>query len=181
MFKKIQSQDGITLIEMLVAVSIFAVTIVVLSNIFILILNGQRKAIASKNIQENIRYAFEMMAKEIRMAHVNQDQYNTKKCENMEAGRVYQSINSNTELLFKNYKDECVSYSLEDGRIKINRNGLDGYITSRQVQISDLKFLVTDDYKNRQSAVTLKMKIRAYVNKRYEEMNVQTSISSRYY
>lgn len=170
------------MIEMIVAVSIFAITVVSLTEIFTLMLNGQRSAIASRNLQENMRYAFEVMAKEVRMAHVNASWHNVIFCPNITDGKIYESGGINgTELRFKNYHNECTVYSLDNGRIKIERDGIWGYITPDEISVSGLKFLVTDNYSTRQSFVTMKMDIETVGMKNNQNMTIQTSLSSRYY
>ena len=169
------------MIEMIVAVSIFAITVVSLTEIFTLMLNGQRSAIASRNLQENIRYAFEVMAKEVRMARINAVWHDVSSCDNITVGKIYESYSNGAELRFKNYHNECTVYSLEDGRIKIERDGVYGYITPDEIRVSDLEFLVTDNYTTRQSFVTMKMDIETVGIKNNQNMTMQTSLSSRYY
>ena len=67
-FKKIKNNLGVTLIELIVAVALFSVTILSAMQIFQMVVEGQRSAIAAQSVQESMRYAFEIMSKEIRMA-----------------------------------------------------------------------------------------------------------------
>lgn len=67
-----KSRAGFTLIEIIVAVAIFALVVVVVLEIFLASLNGQRKAFLLQEAQENSRYILESMTKEIRMSTVHQ-------------------------------------------------------------------------------------------------------------
>lgn len=58
--------SGFTLVEMLVSLAVFAVVIVLNLAIVFSISNAQKKAIALQNAEDNVRFAFESMAKEIR-------------------------------------------------------------------------------------------------------------------
>ena len=62
---------GYTLIELLVALSIFVIVVIVVLGLFSMAIKGQRKIIAQQNVQENARFLLEFMAKEIRMSTIN--------------------------------------------------------------------------------------------------------------
>ena len=68
MKKARNKQKGTTLIEMIVAVAIFATSVLTATQIFQIGIQGQRKSMAAQNIQESMRYAFEVMDKEMRSA-----------------------------------------------------------------------------------------------------------------
>ena len=106
MFKNIrQNKKGVTLLEITVAVAIFSVVMLSATEIFRMVIEGQRNAIASQNVQESMRYAFETMAKEIRTAIASNDD-----CEslfNPPAGATNKVFNTATNsegdiLYFKN-------------------------------------------------------------------------------
>lgn len=61
------TEKGFSLIELSVAIGIFAVVVTITSSTFITSLKGQQKAITAQNVADNARYAMEIMAKEIRM------------------------------------------------------------------------------------------------------------------
>lgn len=64
--KNLSLSLGFTLIEMMVAMTLFSVVIILNVSIISLVSNAQKKAIALQNAEDNIRFAFEAMAKEIR-------------------------------------------------------------------------------------------------------------------
>lgn len=189
-FKKIIfNKKGITLLEVIVAVALFAVTIISITEIFVLVLDGQRNAIASRNIQENIRYAFEMMSKEMRMARLDSGTCdNTIDNLDVDDNKIYDDDGAGTYLKFKNNHNQCVKYSLETdangiGRIRVDRDLNWGYLTPDDISISNLEFLVYDNYYQYQSLLTFKMIINTVGGKikHQQEMKIQTSISSRFY
>jgi len=184
--KLIKNKQGITLLELVVAISLFSVVIISATQIFKMVIEGQRNAIASQNIQESMRYAFEAMSKEIRMAQ--EDVGGPGQCPSVNNGKVYDT-SDNEQLYFKNQYDDCVSYYLEDdingiSRLTIDRDLVPAYVTPDDIIVSDLKFSVYDDGDTDviQSIVTIKMKIKAVGKAMHEqEMTMQTTISSRYY
>ncbi|MCX6800202.1 MAG: prepilin-type N-terminal cleavage/methylation domain-containing protein [Candidatus Falkowbacteria bacterium] len=190
-----KDNKGITLMEMLVAIAIFSVTIVSVTQIFILVLDGQQNALAARNIQENMRYAFEIMSKELRMARINTSTYlDPNVCPDMSVGRVYdngQFADTSAGLLrVRNYHDECVKYYLEDGRIKVDRDGVSAFLTPNEIRVNRLEFVVKDGHTGghpsidgNQSLVITNMDIETQGTKvkHHQTMKIQTAISSRYY
>ncbi|MFH1822646.1 MAG: prepilin-type N-terminal cleavage/methylation domain-containing protein [Patescibacteria group bacterium] len=182
MIKKIlTNKKGVTLIELLVAVTLFAIIILSATQIFNMVVEGQRSAIASQNIQESMRFAFEMMSKEIRMAQKDGvGVYDT--CPLVGENKIYDSNVPNTELYFKNYHDECVIYYVDAGYLMIQRNGEIAATTPGAIRISNLKFYIVDNIGNEQSQVTIKMDIEATGKELHKQtMKMQTTVSSRYY
>ena len=173
-----KNNSGTTLLEIMVSVALFAVAVISVVEIFTFVLNSQRVAIASRNINENMLYAFEVMNKEMRMAHINVDG-----CANVGTNKVYNTSINKDQLFFKNYHNECVRYYLDNDRIKVDKNLNSGYLTPDEIQVSNLKFIVEDNYHVQQSKVTMKMDVETIGGhaKNREKMKIQTTISSRYY
>jgi Tfp pilus assembly protein PilW len=165
----LKNKQGQSLMEMIVAVALFSVVRLIVVSIFQTVLTAQRSAITTSNIQENLRYAFETMSKEIRMAQKSD-------C-SIGSGNVYTIANN--ALYFKNQYGECVSYSLDNNRIKLDRNGNQAYITPEAVKISNLKFLVASSVQPR---VTIMADIAVPAKSGVgQTIKIQTTISSRQY
>ena len=60
------TNKGFTLLEMLIALSIFTIAIFIIMATLFAITNVQKKIIALQSAQDNLRFAFESMTKEIR-------------------------------------------------------------------------------------------------------------------
>lgn len=173
---KIKNKKGFTIIELLVAISIFVTMILSITEIFAKVNEGQRHAIAAQNIQESMRYAFEVIAKEIRMAKLDQ----SGTC--IGTGKLYEENVDGTTLKFLNYRDECVTYYLEDDILKVDRNTNIANASPVAVRVSNLIFSSVDFGGIVQPRVTIKMEIEA-VGKEIDKQKtiLQTTISSRYY
>ena len=174
-------KQGVTLVEVLISITLFAVIMISASQIFKMNIESQRSAIASQSVQENLKYFLEVMSKEVRTA-----QKDAGVCANVGDTEVYTTNAGTDELYFKNVDGVCVKYSLElnDGiyRFKVERGAVSGYITAHDVSITNLKFVVDDSITTTQSLVTIKFD--AEVTKQGEHkspMKLQTTISSRYY
>src|SRR5436190_24402116 len=69
MINKSHKQSGFTLIELIVSVGIFAMLLIVITGIVARYFAAERIAIAQQNLQEDVRFAVEMMAREIRTSY----------------------------------------------------------------------------------------------------------------
>jgi len=181
MLKKIiESQKGYSLFEMVVAVGIFAVVSVSAVGIFQTVVDGQRNAIAAQNIQENFRYALEVMSKELRNAQKDNGVCNTSPI-NVANSAVYDQNSAAGDIIFKNKYGQCVRYYLSGQRIAIRRDLVIDYITPPEIVINSLTFNLNISPTDQPS---VNFVINGYVagkSLNRQEMRVETSISSRYY
>jgi prepilin-type N-terminal cleavage/methylation domain-containing protein len=179
--------SGFTLVEAMVSVAIFAILMVSATDIFLSIVRSQRNTLSSKNAQEAVNYALEIMSKELRMAKVDNGYCGA-------AQKVYAVFDENGQLVesgdgltikFRNYEDKCVVYELDNpsGRLKVTRDGSWAYMTPANITISNLSFYIQhSDIQIGQPIITVRF-ILSYFNSEtgQQTMQVQTSISSRSY
>ncbi len=76
--KKTARNSGFTLIEMIIALSIFVLVVLMVSNIFVVINHSQRRVANLQKLQDDVRYSLEAMAQEIRLGRINYDYYVTE-------------------------------------------------------------------------------------------------------
>ncbi len=182
--KKYSSQlAAFSLIEVLVSVSLFSVIILSTTQIFKMVIDSQRSAIATQNVQESLKYFLEVIGKEIRMAQKNEGV-----CLGIPDDEIY-AVGSNaygSTLSFKNYYQECVTYYLwqsgEEQRFVITRGAVSDYISPVKIRIDKLAFVLSGGSSLTQPAVTLSLKAHALKQGEFQsEMDLQTTITSRYY
>lgn len=200
MHKLIINQKGVTLLELMVSIGIFGFIIVMTAGIFNLVMDGQQSAIASQSTQESIRYAYEIMAKEIRTAVGS---HTGSLCASgapdfkvFNTGPVDASPETGDVLYFQNKEGDCVTYYLDDGAVWIRRRtvGLPPYafdlalpITPDEMDVTNLIFYVKDDFSDafhtKQPRVTFKMVLEPSIKKEKikESFEIQTTVSSRFY
>lgn len=175
-FKKIK-QTAFSLIEIIVAVSIFSVIIISMTGIFKMVIDAQRRSVATQNVQESLKYFLEVVNKEVRMA-VRSD--GSCAVPSGSIFRLQKSSNGDT-LYFKNYYNQCVVYSLEANRFKISRAGVSDYISPKQISIDQLSFVLSSGT-GLQDLLTINIKARSLGDRNTDsEIIIQTSLSSRYY
>lgn len=171
---------GITLLELVVATSLFTVTILMATQIFKMVIDGQRDAIASQNMQESMRYSFERIGKEMRMAKKSVVGDN---CAELADNDIYY-INPADELIFLDHHNDCIRYFLDQDRLKRQRNSEDPlFITISKIKINNLDFFVFgNDLETDQLLLTMRIDAEIKTRGQFKHpMQIQTSISSRHY
>ena len=157
MFRKIiNNKEGLTLLELTVAVAIFSVMMLALTQIFNMVIRGQRNAIAAQNIQESMRYAMEVMSKEIRMAQ--KDVGGPGQCPLVGNGDVY-SINAQGDKLYlKNYDEglteEYFGVYYKEGNISEDKKQklVLGYWNEDNIDMDGKKYLTVVIYTGKNSS-----------------------------
>lgn len=181
--KQLKHKGGFSLIEVLVSTALFVIIMVSTMDIFRMVINSQRSAIATQNVEESLKYFLEMTGKEVRMA-----KRNNGLCL-MPSDAIYK-IDSNSfgdTLTFRNYHDQCVTYSLQTDasgvrRFIIYRDSSVGFVTPGKINISELNFVLKPETATNQPTVT--MEIVAYAlgkEMSKSQMRIQTTLTSRYY
>lgn len=91
-------EKGFTLFEMIVAVGIFTVVVVIAVSSMLSLTASERKAITLQNTQDNLRFAVEAMAKEMRTGE----------------GFPLDSVSGNDEIIYRTARGQIVSYRLNN-------------------------------------------------------------------
>lgn len=184
---RLKNKSGFSLIEILVSMTLFVVITTAALNIFKLVIDSQRTAIATQNVEESLKYFLEVTGKEIRMAKRN----SSGVCA-LPATDIYKtsSVNGTSDsLTFKNYHDQCVTYSVvaqSDGtkRFSVSRDGITGFITPARINIDELHFILRPEGGANNSQATVTMELVAHAlgkDSARSEMRIQTTLASRYY
>jgi prepilin-type N-terminal cleavage/methylation domain-containing protein len=184
MKKYILKPAGYSLIEVMVSVALFSVIILSMTQIFKMVIDSQRNAMATQNVQESLKYFLEVVGKEIRMAQKNEGI-----CPGIPDDAIYVfSANAyGNTLYFKNYYKQCVTYYLEASgeqqRFMISRGAEADAISPAKIRIDSLSFIPSSGIASTtQPTVTLNIKAHALgQGQSKSEMDIQTTMTSRYY
>lgn len=173
---------GISLIEVIVSVSIFVVIILSITSIFKMVIDAQRQAIASQNVEESIRYFFEVISKEIRMAKKSDGT-----CSSVPVGKIFAtSSNAYGDILYlHNYHDECIAYYIQPDVSSVSfirqRDGDSAALSPSKVNINELHFLVHEN-PNEQAYVSINLSANYEGRQAAQSLiRMQTTITSRHY
>ena len=189
-------QEGVSLIEMLAAVAIFAITVGAISGIFISAIRTQRRILAIQELLDQTSYVLEYMGRALRMAR--KELTPTAECPKVttdclsQAGLNYET-SGNQDLRFLNYTCVCQRFFLEaaTGRLKEQKGwtlsggfpigGTENYLTSDKLQVNSLKFNLSGESGSDtlQPRVTIFLEILGRGTTERPKIQIQTSISQR--
>jgi prepilin-type N-terminal cleavage/methylation domain-containing protein len=159
---------GFTLIELMVAMSVFVLIIASSSGLFVSGLKIQRGSIAYQQLLDQMSYFTEYMSRAVRMAK--------KDISGDCTGAVKLNYSFADQCLnFRNYKDQCQQFCLEGERLK-DENG--NYLTSDDLRILSFSVVLLgqtqDD--NQQPKAVIIIEARG---KEDSKITIQTTISQR--
>ena len=146
---------GFTIMELLVAMTVFLVVIGISSGIFTRTIRTQRIITDMSSSLNNITLALEQIAREAR------------------TGYAFSTADNYTSLSFTNARGEDVEYDIDSARVMRKKEGENPQpITSEGTNISDLKFTV----RTNPTLVTI---VLTALGEGDIEVHLQTSVSSR--
>jgi prepilin-type N-terminal cleavage/methylation domain-containing protein len=162
--------NGFTLLEMLVAISVFSVVIIVVVGLFVSGSSSQRKIIEMHSVQNEAAYLMEMMSRELRMASDISGQDNKQ----------------DSYIAFTNHQGSNLEYCRSDATGVCDASGKylasnNQVVNSNKIEIVDLKFYTSEDFTvTRSPLITISMTVRSK-GKYQSEITIQNSIVPRIY
>ena len=165
---------GLTLIEIVVAVTIFAVATSIMMQIFLRGMTGTNRLFGRQNALDSARYIIESMAKEIRMSDIT----------------TLDSANSSTlDIDYSKLTPSDIHYTFSGTNItrKAGVGGTPYTLNPSDVEITSARFIIARYVgfpgATPQPRVTIIMDIRNKTLKATEQttINLQTTVSSRQY
>ncbi len=152
-------QKGFTLIEMLIAMSIFVMIVIIVVNVYIVITNSQRKTIATQRVLDDVRYLLDAVAQNVRLSTIDYSFYESKTIDLhpliTDDDYVLALVNQAQQLvLFRRSSGapgandglgDKVQYCMEEtpGICDLADESVWTNITPASVQITDLRFIIT--------------------------------------
>ena len=162
--------SGLTLIEVLVAMSIFLIVIAIALDVFIDGSNSQKRILEFNATQREAGYLMETISRELRMAT---------------AINVSQENNNDSNIIFINYDEYMIEYcksnlagACDAGGRHFSREGEN--INSSNIEMEKLIFYVTDNFTRTQPVITIAMKVKS-TGQFGAEFILQNSVSLRLY
>lgn len=190
-----------TLIEILVAVSIFTIVIAAPTGFLVGSLKGQQKALASQKLLDNTSYALEYISRSLRMAKKDTigscisplDSTNYRNYEKTDFRELNGIGYSGSGIKFKNYQEVCQEFFLDEteghetkDQLMESKNGTAPVaLTSDELEVVSFKIGPDDGWDqndNNQPRVTLFLEIKGGKGQRPELrplIKIQTTISQR--
>ena len=172
------SQNGTTLVELLVATAIFSMATLIIIQTFASSLKIERSFLAKSQAMDESSYLMEHVSREIRMAKRD----DTSICQNMYGygGINFGRPDGPSSIGFKSYSGKCVKIYLNGTTLYESMDGIANPLTSPRIKV--LAFNVADigwdKDDNLQPRVTLYLKMQ-YGIQSPQTFEIQTSISQR--
>ena len=156
---------GFTLVELLVATSLFLIVVFVTTSIFLTALSGERRGFAERRVLDALRSGLEVMAREFRTG----------------SGLPSGCSSSCSSLSFTNDEGRTVAYRIEAGCVYRTDGVTSGCITPRQVSIERVNFIVSGSGAgdSTQPRVTLALRVRSRVGREEATFDLATSVTQR--
>lgn len=156
------------MIEVLVSVGIFLLTIMAISQIFITVVRSERVAYALLNTENNVRNNLELMAKTIRM------------------GKNFNLSSDSKELCFNYYLEKqwqflCYKFNPDLKTLEKSLNNGDYYsLLDSQIQIASGYFYQIGNGSDSQLSFIIQLKAQVQVRGIEYPFHVETAVTSRY-
>jgi prepilin-type N-terminal cleavage/methylation domain-containing protein len=176
-----KGRKGVTLIELLAAVTIFAIIVGAISGLFISGIRSQSRALAAQELLDQTSYVLEYMGRNLRMAEKDI----TGDC--IPAGTNYQKIPDGIIFINHLQNDDCQSFFLQNNQLKYKKNILTAFpqtfdITSLNINVDSFKINISGEPQgdNLQPKVTLVLEVSGRETMAGQpKINIQTTISQR--
>lgn len=167
---KYHSNRGFTLVEILVASSIFALLILMVTGIFLGVVNAQRKTVAVRTLQDSVRYIIEAISRDVRTGYDFSLFQNELRFTSTIGGGIQQ-----------------VSYRLDSNVIYkgVFDSGSGGYafsaLTPDNLRVDYLNFYLSGETAGdqRQPRITVTLGVTAGQGIQETKINIQTTLSQR--
>ena len=168
---------GFTLIELMVAVTFFALVIGSATGLFISAVRSQAKALAVQKLLDESSYVIEYMGRALRMAQKDTDGMTCLTA--VGSGYNYEVNATGDSIKFINYQDICQKFYLDNYQLKENKGGI-LELTSNKLKISSLQFHLSGAAQtdSLQPRATISMTIRK-AGVTGPGIKIQTTISQR--
>ena len=173
-----KSQSGFTLIEAVVAASVFVFVVSAVIGVYISTLRLDSRTRAQRAILDNSRFIMDFLSKEVRNGHID---YNAAAC-----GGV---VTSDTDLCLVNQDNEAEHFYLTGNNLAVAKTAGTANLNSSNVLVTNVRFLVapTSDPlvagspTNEQPHVTVILDMKTTSDRDPVPIHLQSTFSENYY
>ena len=159
--KRNTTQKGFTIIEMMVAVSIFAIVVTISMGAIFTIVDANKKAQSLKAVMNNLNFALETKTRTIK------------------TGQISSSFVTGPSITVADQSLKNITYTLSNKQIIRTVDSVPSAITAPEVEITNLNFIRGYDT-GKQPSVVMVIQGTAKLNERVSsDFNIQTTITQR--
>lgn len=174
-------KKGFTLIEVIVSMGIFAIAALLATSSLLSLTDAQKRSLSLQTTYDNVRFAIETMAKDIRMGSLYTCGSDPANPPTIGAVGV-DCISGGPVITYRNSSNDDISYRILNGHIDKYINGVPvGVLTSADANIDTLDFYVVGaaDPTTFQPRVVIVIKGTAGTGRAQSSFNLQTTVSQR--
>lgn len=166
-------QQGITLLEILIAISMFSVVIIGAIGLFVSLIKNQQALLDRAYVLNTLSYSTEYMSKAIRMAQKDIDGNCVGSNENF-------VLIGPSNIKFLNYNNECQEFLLENQTLKVKKLNATQDLTPNSIIVESLNFVLYGESQldTKQPKVSFVLKAKAK-NSIAPSFLIQTTVSQR--
>lgn len=170
---KYNRRNGFTIIEALVATAVFAMTMTAIMGVFLAIIRLNERGSSVRRVQQNARFISEFIAREIRNGQINYSAYGAS-VPSPFTTTLHYITKDNLVASFELVGDDLFYHQTGETSAKIN---------SEDIDIPNLKFYIRPitEATAQQPYVLMVMRVETNSDQHLAPIDVQTTISSRYY
>ncbi|MFB6212305.1 MAG: PilW family protein [Candidatus Magasanikbacteria bacterium] len=173
-----ENKSGFTVVELLVAMSVFVTAVTVISGVFVEAISTQRKTNRLMTVNSDASFVFERISREVRTSY----------CFKLRGLGSCDGSGYGSKLKFKRKKGgttKKISYFLEDNKIKRKESGRVNILNSPSVSVDSLCFALEGSQGSNPNAsqdpwrIKVAMKAGSEKGDSNYSINLGTSIASR--
>lgn len=173
-------KKGFTLLEMIVSMGVFVIAVFLSVGSLLALTNAQKKALVLQSTQDNLRFALETIARDIRTGDFYYCGSNVSDVPQIPSRKDCSS--GSPSLTFKNVSGNTITYQARNNRIQRKDGALNFEpLTSGDIVLGYLTFYVigSSDTDNFHPRVTIVAKGVSGSGSTRSELNLQTTVSQR--
>ena len=169
------SRAGFTLVETLVVIFVFSITVLVVVCILVKAMQIERRSFASQAIQDNVLAVLELMSKEIRVSTISNQDNNCSGTASNTLTIIHPNVSTGNL--------ETIIYRLTSGVVTKEVVGDYTYLlSSNDVVFNSLGFCVlgtTTPFDNKATRVTILLSVSSTIGGQNVMTKIQTTVTSR--
>lgn len=168
--KFLKNQKGFSIVEAVTSIFVFSVVALIISGLLVQAMDVERRAFSAQAIQENVLAVLELMAKEIRVSNVS-DQNN-----NCTTDPILNTLN------ITHPTKGLITYRLNSGIVERVTDGIPYTLSSDDVIFDNLRFCIsgsTTPSDNKSARVTVLLSISNKKGREILTTNIHTTVTSR--
>ncbi|PJE58017.1 MAG: hypothetical protein COU81_02975 [Candidatus Portnoybacteria bacterium CG10_big_fil_rev_8_21_14_0_10_36_7] len=168
---------GVTLVELMVVLTIFGLFMTALTNIFLAVLKTQRKAFAIQTLQENSRFIYESLSKNIR----------TGSLMHKLSDSIFFSLDNPLKICAPDGANvsATLEYYLNDNKLFLRKNGTTLKMTTDNVSVTapiiDLSGFTDIDYSLKKVDFKLVFSYQGTkIEEETQDLTIKSTVTSRF-